>query len=124
MEIDARKALYAELESILATYGDRFKVYKHEGKYSLYTKKEVVVFHKNPEEMYFAGLRENKNMVSFYFMPLYCNPPLIEKVPASLKKFLKGHTCFNLKALTPEMKEDLKKLLDSGIVWYREQEWV
>src|SRR5947207_1459193 len=107
MEETQRKALYTQLKTILAEYADLFTVYDNPGKYSLYTKKHISMDGKPPDEQYFAGLRELKNIVGFYFMPVYTVPELREQVPASFQKNLKGNACFNFKALTPEMIADL-----------------
>jgi len=97
MEETQRKALYAQLKAILAEYADLCIVYDNPGKYSLYTKKHVSMDGKPPDEQYFAGLRELKNSVGFYVMPVYTVPELREQVPACLQKILKRNACFNVK---------------------------
>ena len=57
--------------------------------------------------------------MGFYYEPLHVCPELREQVPQSLQDILKGNTCFNIKALTPEIERDLIKMMNLGIETYK-----
>lgn len=125
MDEAKRKELFDQLRTLLETYSGVLEVSEVPGKYSLSTTKPIVVDGKShPNGYYFGGLREQKNIVGFYFMPIYVCPELREQVPESLRKVLKGNTCFNLKKLTPEMESDLKEMMNAGIETYRKMGWI
>lgn len=124
MEALDRQKVFTDLKGVLEPYLKEFKAYDSPGKFSLYTKKPVMIDGRPFEEVYFAGIKMNKNMVSFHFMPIYMNQSLRDKVPASLQKVLRGHTCFNLKELSPEMVGDIRHLLDLGVAGYKARGWL
>ena len=119
MDPQLRQQLFDQLKGILVEFADGFEVRDEPGRFSLTTTKTIVVDGKAHEGYYFAGLRENKNIIGFYFMPIYVFPELREAVPASLKKILKGYTCFNFKSLNPEMIGDLRLMMENGIREYK-----
>jgi hypothetical protein len=125
MDTDKRKELFHHLQALLDPFAGDLTAEIGEGRYSLSTTKPIIVDDKVREEgYYFAGLREQKNIVGFYFMPLHVCPELIAKVPASLQKLLKGKTCFNVKAITPQMSTDFRLLMEMGIATYRANGWM
>jgi len=124
MDEKQRQELFGELKSLLAEFGDVLVIGGEGTKYSLSTTKPIEVDGKLHEGYYFAGLRELKNIVGFYFMPIYICPELRERVPTSLQKILKGNTCFNFKKLTPELANDLKEMMNVGIETYRNKGWI
>ena len=119
MDANVRAILYAQLRDILEEFAPGFEVATSSGKYSLSTTKLLEYEDKLQEGIYFAGLRELKNIVGFYFMPILTDPDLLEKVPASLLAIHKGDNCFNVKALNPQIIGDIKKLMNLGIERYK-----
>ncbi|MEI8283026.1 MAG: hypothetical protein WCG75_11515 [Armatimonadota bacterium] len=119
MDDKKRQFLFQQLKSLLQEYGDVLEIDSSPGKYSLSSTKEIEVDGETHQGYYFAGLRELKNIVGFYFMPLHVCPELRDEVPASLQGILKGNTCFNIKALTPEIERDLVKMINLGIETYK-----
>ena len=124
MDDATRKQLYGELKEILENYQSVFIVSEGDDKYSLSTSKPISVNSKTQDGIFFAGLRELKGTVGFYFMPIYTDPELLSLVPVALQKSLKGKSCFNIKALTPEMKDGISKLMQLGIKQYKEKGWI
>src|SRR6476646_7583237 len=52
--------------------------------------------------LYFAGVRTNKNYVSFYLMPVYSSPELLKNMSPALKKRMQGKACFNFTTIDQE----------------------
>ena len=125
MDDKKRKFLYEQLKTFLQEYGDILEIDNTSGKYSLSTTKPIIVdgeVHENG--YYFAGLRELKNIVGFYFTPIHAIPELRDQIPERLAVIQKGNTCFNVKQMTDEMERDLKELMKIGIDAYREMGWI
>ncbi len=124
MDEQIRKELFDRLATLLSRHRDGFELSTSEGKVALSTTKPIVVDGKEHQGYYFAGIRENKNIVGFYFMPIYTIHELRSDVPESLIKILKGNTCFNVKKLTPEIESGLEELIKLGIDAYRSKGWL
>ncbi len=65
--------------------------------------------------MYFSSVVTRKDMISFYFFPLYYHENDFEKTIPTLKKFLKGKTCFNFKKQDQVETRELDAMLKKGI---------
>jgi hypothetical protein len=90
----------------------------------LYGNKDVSLFGKELQPTYIAGVIQQKNYVSFYFSPIYSHPDLFADLNPTLKKFLKGKSCFNINKTTPEILGQLENILRKGINKYKEIEWI
>ncbi|MCZ7557525.1 MAG: hypothetical protein M5R41_14095 [Bacteroidia bacterium] len=49
----------------------------------------------NGKELYFGGAVIKKNYVSFYLMPVYMYPDLLDGTTEALRKRMQGKSCFN-----------------------------
>jgi hypothetical protein len=68
--------------------------------------------------MYFASTVARKDMVSFYFMPIYYDKQNYIDVAPTLLKSLKGKACFNFKKVEQVDKKELDAMLMRGAqVW-------
>ncbi len=119
MDDKKRQFLFEQLKTLLQEFGDVLEIDSSPGKYSLSSTKEIEVDGETHQGYYFAGLRELKNIIGFYYMPIHVCPELRDEIPESLQRILKGNTCFNIKALTPEIERDLKKMINLGIETYK-----
>lgn len=73
------------------------------------SKKEIV------PGMYFSSFVARKDMVSFYFFPIYMNAdPFLELIPET-SKYLKGKTCFNFKKPEQVNEKEVEALLKKGV---------
>ncbi len=124
MDANTRAILFAQLRDLLDEFASQFEVETSSGKYSMSTTKLLEYEDKLQEGIYFAGLRELKNIVGFYFTPIQTDPDLIEKIPHSLAGIQKGDNCFNIKALTPQMATDIRLLMKVGIDRYKSKDWL
>ena len=69
---------------------------------------------------FFASAQVRKNAVSFYLMPVYCYPELLDGISPELKKRMQGKSCFNFKEVEPKLFAELRGLIEKGYVRYRE----
>jgi hypothetical protein len=60
---------------------------------------------------YFAGIRRGKRYVSFYLMPIYARPQLLDEVSAGLRKRMQGKGCFNFTAVDDALMGELERLV-------------
>src|SRR5690349_17429210 len=70
--------------------------------------------------MYFSAFVVRKDMVSFYFMPMYMAEGFKELIPGMIKT-LKGKTCFNIKKPEQVIEKELNALLKRGVVAWEKQ---
>jgi len=64
--------------------------------------------------LYFAGVRTNKNYVSFHLLCAYFNPAMTQGMSPALKKRKQGKACFNFTAVDEECFAELGRLIDEG----------
>ena len=96
--------VFAQLRSILQPYAQDLTVkvdtpdtYYLDGPYSEKWKKEL----------FFGSTQIKKNYVSFYLMPVYMYPELLNEVSSELKKHMQGKSCFNFKEVEPALFDEL-----------------
>ena len=70
--------------------------------------------------MFFSAFVARKDMVSFYFFPMYMAEGFIELVP-TMAKTLKGKTCFNIKKPEQVNPRELQALLKKGMTAWKKQ---
>jgi len=68
--------------------------------------------------MYFSSFVVRKDMVSFYFFPMYMNDSFHDLIP-EMSKILKGKTCFNIKKPEQVNEKELAALLKKGVVAWK-----
>ena len=73
------------------------------------SKKEIV------PGMYFSSVVARKDMVSFYFFPLYYHEDDFKDLIPTMIKCLKGKTCFNFKKSEQVDEKELNALLKKGV---------
>ena len=121
-------ALFDELMAILSAHAaglaERRGGVKDKRDYQLYNEKPVVVDGRKKDEMYFAGLIQQKDSVGFYFFPVYSCDDVKAKLPPELLKHLDGKACFHFRQLTPELKKNVQEALKIGLKAYRDRKWV
>jgi hypothetical protein len=62
------------------------------------------------KEMYFASTHIRKSYGSFYLMPVYMFPDLLNGISPGLKKHMQGKTCFNFKQVERALFRELAAL--------------
>lgn len=103
--------IFEQLKRILEPYAKNLTVktdtpdtYYLDGPYSEKWKKEL----------FFGSAQIKKNYVSFYLMPVYMYPELLERISPELKKHMQGKSCFNFKKVEPDLFKELETLTDKG----------
>jgi hypothetical protein len=69
--------------------------------------------------MYFGSAAIKKNYVSYYLMPVYVHPELMEGVSDQLRKRMQGKSCFNFKAVDEEALAELRELTAKGFAAFQ-----
>ena len=110
--------VFEQLKNILKPYEtslivktDTSDTYYLDGPYSEKWKKEL----------FFGSAQIKKNYVSFYLMPVYMYPELLNDISPALKKHMQGKSCFNFKTVEPELFVELVELTRKGAEKFREE---
>ena len=73
----------------------------------------------NRQPLFFASGKVQKNTGSFYLMPMYAIPDLLEGIAERPRKRMQGKPCFNFKNPDPELFAELKNLTRMGFERYK-----
>jgi hypothetical protein len=68
---------------------------------------------------YVAGTRLGKSYVSFYLMPIYVSPTLVETISPALQKRRQGKACFNFAKVDEGLFAELDDLVARTLPGYR-----
>ena len=69
---------------------------------------------------YVAGLRIGKSYVSYYLMPVYGMPELLDGISPELRRRMQGKACFNFTRIDEPLLTELAALTATGIALYRD----
>jgi len=94
------------------------------GRYDLWSIKDVVIAGRKRKEVFFASVIIQKNFVGFYYMPIYSAPEMSSIFKPGLLSLLKGKSCFHIKRLDDELREQIEKALKDGYALYQARGWV
>ena len=110
--------VFQQLKDILKPYAERLTLkadtqdtYYIDGPYSEKWKKQL----------FFASTVIKKNYVSFYLMPIYMYPELLNDISPELKKRMQGKSCFNFKKVEPELFNELAELTQKGAEKFKQE---
>jgi hypothetical protein len=110
--------VFEKLKNILEPYAEKLTLkadtsdsYYIDGPYSEKWKKEL----------FFGSAQIKKNYVSFYLMPVYMYPDLLEGVSPELKKHMQGKSCFNFKKVEPALFRELADLTRKGAERFQQE---
>ena len=110
--------IFEQLKNILKPYAARLSLkadtsdtYYLDGPYS----------EKWQKELFFGSAQIKKNYVSFYLMPVYMYPELLENISPELKKHMQGKSCFNFKKVKPGLFAELAELTRQGADKFKEE---
>jgi hypothetical protein len=104
-------AVFQRLRGILEPYGRRLHVIDDShGGYSIDMAPEG---ERNPTT-WFAGVRRGKAYVSYYLMPVYVEPSLLDDVSPELRKRMQGKSCFNFRSVDEALMTELAELTRRG----------
>jgi len=72
--------------------------------------------------LFFASAQVRKNYVSFYLMPVYMYPDLLNDISPELKKHMQGKSCFNFKKVEPKLFMELNLLTKESFKRFQKEE--
>jgi hypothetical protein len=115
---EARKNIFDILKAALEKQSPPMVVCKDkEGVFELmgnkpvpYGSKKIIV-----PGIYFSSAVARKDMVSFYFFPLYFHENEYRDIIPTMMKCLKGKTCFNFKKSEQINEKELNAMLKKGV---------
>lgn len=109
-------AVAAALEGLLRPYEqDLVLTTSPESGYSLSTRHILP----NQQALFFASFQVGKAYVSYYLMPVYVFPDLLEGISPELRKRMQGKSCFNFKKVNPALIKELEALTRAGFARYQ-----
>ena len=110
--------IFEQLRAILHPYAAHLKLEADTpASYSLNTP-YVEQWHK---ELFFGAVQVKKNYVSFYLMPVYVFPALLDDISPALKKHMQGKSCFNFKRVEPALFSELAQLTARGFDAFKQE---
>ena len=71
-------------------------------------------------EVSIGGVKIRKNYVSYYLMPVYIYPDLLNDISPELKRRMQGKSCFNFTRFDENLFAELKQLTERGLRRYRD----
>jgi hypothetical protein len=114
-------AVFHELKAILQPSAEQLDV-KVNTDSELYIDTQYIQKNKNP--LFFGAVQIKKNYVSYYLMPVYVDPTLLDGISAKLKKRMQGKSCFNFSEIDRALFEELAQLTAAGFASYQEQGFI
>lgn len=73
------------------------------------------------KKLFFGSAQIKKNYVSFYLMPVYMYPELLNEISPELKRHMQGKSCFNFKTVEPALFDELAALTRKGAEKLKEE---
>ena len=74
--------------------------------------------------MYFASIVPKPKDIRLYFFPIYTHQNAFNKISEGLRKCLKGKSCFHIKKIDTQLKEDIESMIQLGVRLYKEDKIV
>jgi hypothetical protein len=113
--------VFGALREILSEHAPRLVVAADaSGAYSLNTD----VTAPNGKPMFFGGASIRKNFVSYYLMPVYTSPDLLDDISQDLRRRMQGKSCFNFKRVDEALFAELAELTDRGFMRFEQDGWI
>jgi len=110
--------VFEQLKNILKPYAENLTLktdtpdtYYIDGPYSEKWKKQL----------FFGSAQVKKNYVSFYLMPVYMYPDLLQDISPELKKRMQGKSCFNFKKVELKLFEELAVLTRKSVEKFQQE---
>ena len=113
-------AVFALLRQLLESYRGNLAVQTDKpGNYHLEC--PSILHRRKP--LYFAGIRINKNYVSFHLLYMYYNSAAKKALSPALRKRMQGKACFNFTAVDEECFAELGRLIEDGLKIYKSEKF-
>jgi hypothetical protein len=76
------------------------------------------------DAMYFGAARIGKNYVSYYLMPVYAFPDLLDGISPELKRRMQGKSCFNFTHVDEMLFMELEQLTERGYERFKQEGYI
>ena len=73
------------------------------------------------KNLFFGSAQIKKNYVSFYLMPVYMYPEMLEAISPELKKRMQGKSCFNFRKVDETLFDELAALAKQGFERFKDE---
>jgi hypothetical protein len=113
--------VFAELKTIFQPYAAKLDT-KTDTAIELYVNTRHI--QKNKKPLFFGAVQIKKNYVSYYLMPVYVDPCLLDGISENLKRRMQGKSCFNFTEIDQPLFKELTTLTQAGYASYREQGFI
>ena len=111
-------AIFRQLRTILEPYASALTL-RHDTPELFYL--DGTYSEKWGKQLFFASVQIRKNYVSYYLMPVYMFPELLDGISPELKKRMQGKSCFNFKKIEPALFQELQGLTRRGVDRFRQE---
>lgn len=88
-------------------------------KYEVSGTVEAMQGRKKVEGIYFASIVPKPKDIRFYFFPCYTHKDQLGELPENLQKALKGKSCFHIKKMTDDFRNNMKMLVEKSVELYQ-----
>jgi hypothetical protein len=113
-------AVFASLRKLLGPFLGEIQV--QTDKPGNYHTEIPTILHRG-KPLYFAGVRTNKNYVSFHLLYMYYHPAAKKALSPVLKKRMQGKACFNFTAVDEDCFTELGRLIGDGLKIYKSEKF-
>jgi hypothetical protein len=113
-------AVFASLRKLLGPFLGEIQV--QTDKPGNYHTEIPTILHRG-KPLYFAGVRTNKNYVSFHLLYMYYHPGAKKALSPALKKRMQGKACFNFTAVDEDCFAELGRLIGDGLKIYKSEKF-
>jgi hypothetical protein len=125
MKQDELVKIFKELKKNLKEYEPPYVPhFDLDSRYELWTDKEVTIAGRKRKELYFTGLIIQSSYVGLYYMAVYVDQSIKQKIGGELLKQLKGKSCFHIKRLDDKLISQIKQALKTGHQLYKKKGWI
>jgi len=112
--------VFEELKGLFAKHVPPLVVLSNQaGRFELVTSKPYLIKGIRKDNAYFGAVMEKKGFIGLYLMFIYEAPEKLERFGPELIKLLKGKSCFHVKKLDENLKEQIADALEEGMAYYR-----
>src|SRR5262249_37448639 len=114
-------SVFAALRQILELLGDGELTVQTDKAGNYHKEIPSILYRGKP--LYFAGVRQGKNYVSYYLMSAYYDGDMVKGMLPALKKRKQGKACFNFTVVDQECFAELGRLTVEGLKRFRSPEF-
>ncbi len=118
--MDELKNIQEKLITILKKHVPPLKIeIETETNFKVSGTKEAMQGKQKVEGYYFGSVVPKPKDIRLYFFPIYTHVSAFENISVSLRKCLKGKSCFHIKKMDTELENDIRMLVGKGVELYQ-----